>query len=313
MSQNHVKLGIAQYASVHLDLQATLQKLHDITGHAAKQKVELLVFGETWLSGYPAWIDHCPEVAFWDHTPTKDAYLLLRESAVEVPGKETAFIAALAKKHKMAIVIGVNEKVAGGPGHGTLYNSLLIFDERGNLANHHRKLMPTFTEKMLYGLGDGHGLRAVDTSFARVGGLICWEHWMPLTRQALHNSGEQIHVALWPNVHEKLQLASRHYAFEGRCFVLAAGQLLKAGDFPQDLSLPEKFQNDPQAWALRGGSAIIGPDGEYLVKPVFDKEELLVTAIDLRDTVREQMTLDVTGHYQRNDIFRFEIKDRGQR
>ena len=313
MSQNHVKLGIAQYASVHLDLSATLQKLQDIAGQAATQKLELLVFGETWLSGYPAWIDHCPEIAFWDHTPTKNAYVQLRESAVEVPGKETQLIAGLAKKHKMAIVIGVNEKVTSGPGHGTLYNSLLIFDERGNLANHHRKLMPTFTEKMLYGLGDGHGLKAVDTSSARIGGLICWEHWMPLTRQALHNSGEQIHVALWPNVHEKLQLASRHYAFEGRCFVLAAGQLLKAEDFPKDLSLPEKFQNDPQALALRGGSAIIGPDGEYLVEPVFDREELLIAEIDLQQAIKEQMTLDVTGHYQRNDVFRFELKSQEPR
>ena len=313
MSQNHVKLGIAQYASVHLDLSATLQKLQDIAGQAATQKLELLVFGETWLSGYPAWIDHCPEIAFWDHTPTKNAYVQLRESAVEVPGKETQLIAGLAKKHKMAIVIGVNEKVTSGPGHGTLYNSLLIFDERGNLANHHRKLMPTFTEKMLYGLGDGHGLQAVDTSSARIGGLICWEHWMPLTRQALHNSGEQIHVALWPNVHEKLQLASRHYAFEGRCFVLAAGQLLKAEDFPKDLSLPEKFQNDPQALALRGGSAIIGPDGEYLVEPVFDREALLIAEIDLQQAIKEQMTLDVTGHYQRNDVFRFELKSQEPR
>ena len=313
MSQNHVKLGIAQYASVHLDLSATLQKLQDIAGQAATQKLELLVFGETWLSGYPAWIDHCPEIAFWDHTPTKNAYVQLRESAVEVPGKETQLIAGLAKKHKMAIVIGVNEKVTSGPGHGTLYNSLLIFDERGNLANHHRKLMPTFTEKMLYGLGDGHGLQAVDTSSARIGGLICWEHWMPLTRQALHNSGEQIHVALWPNVHEKLQLASRHYAFEGRCFVLAAGQLLKAEDFPKDLSLPEKFQNDPQALALRGGSAIIDPDGEYLVEPVFDREALLIAEIDLQQAIKEQMTLDVTGHYQRNDVFRFELKSQEPR
>ena len=168
--------------------------------------------------------------------------------------------------------------------------------------------MPTFTEKMVYGIGDGKDLEAGATKAGRIGGMICWEHWMPLTRQALHNSGEDIHIAVWPTVFERHQLASRHYAFEGRCFVVAAGQILKASDFPKELTLPDHLKENPDTLTLKGGSCIIGPEGEYITEPVFDKEALVVGEVDLNNLVRERMTLDVSGHYQRNDVFKFEVK-----
>jgi predicted amidohydrolase len=164
---------------------------------------------------------------------------------------------------------------------------------------------------MVWGHGDAHGLKAVSARVgdidARVGGLICWEHWMPLTRQALHESGEEIHAAVWPTVHEMHQVASRHYAFEGRCFVLAAGSLMRASALPTELEThPGKVVSADQ-WVLRGGSAVIGPDGAYLAGPVYDEPALLVADLDLSRVAEERFTLDVAGHYARPDLFEFRV------
>ena len=142
-------------------------------------------------------------------------------------------------------MMGVSERVDSGPGNGTLYNSLLTFDADGRLVNHHRKLVPTFTERLVWGQGGAEGLRSVDTAIGRIGGLVCWEHWMPLARQTLHVSGEWIHVAVWPTVHDMHQVASRHYAFEGRCFVLAAGQLMATSELPDDLEVAPSRRTPP--------------------------------------------------------------------
>lgn len=296
-----IRVAIAQAAPIHLNLQASLDKLVDWIEKAAAEKTDMLVLGETWLSGYPAWIDYCQDVAIWDKTEMKSIYRHLRASSIVIPGPETEVIGEKAKQHNMVICMGANERVDAGRGNGTVYNVLLIFNEEGKLGVHRRKLMPTFSEKLVYGTGDGKDLQAVDTRAGRVGGLICWEHWMPLTRQAMHNSGEQIHVALWPTVHEKHQLASRHYAFEGRCFVLAAGQLMHSKDIPSGLDAPDNLQ------LLRGGSCIIDPKGDFIVEPVFESEELIVTDIDPEVVYEERMTLDVSGHYQREDVFQFSV------
>jgi predicted amidohydrolase len=130
---------------------------------------------------------------------------------------------------------------------------------------------------------------------------------MPLTRQALHDSGEHIHIALWPKVHKMHQVASRQYAFEGRCFVLAAGQMLRASDFPKSLEQPNYLKSDPDQWVLNGGSCIVAPTGRYLVEPVFDREELITCELNLDETITERMTLDTSGHYQRRDVFEFKV------
>ena len=297
-----VRVAIAQAAPVYLDAAATLKKMVGLLQKAAKQGAQLVAFGETWFPGYPAWLDECPGAALWNHAPTKEVFARLRQNSVAVPGQETAAIAEAAGDLKITVVIGVNERVDSGPGNGTLYNSLLTFTPDGKLANHHRKLMPTYTERMVWGQGDGGGLEAVATPIGRVGGLICWEHWMPLARMAMHQSGEHIHVAVWPTAHDIHQLASRHYAFEGRCFVLAVGLLMPASD------LPREFAAKAKGMVLRGGSAIIAPNGSYVVEPVFEKEAILTADLDLSLIDQEKMTLDVTGHYARPDVFEFGVK-----
>jgi predicted amidohydrolase len=264
-----------------------------------------VAFGETWLSGYPVWLDYCSDAALWNHEPTKRLFARMRASSVVVPSATTEAIGNLARELGIVMIIGVNERVERGAGHGTLYNALLTFDADGRLVRHHRKLVPTYTERLVWGPGDAAGLASAETKAGRVGGLICWEHWMPLARQALHDGGERIHVAVWPTVHEMHQIASRHYAFEGRCFVLAAGSVLRARDLPAELQRPEGLIDE--VLLLRGGSAVIGPDGMYVAGPVFDEETILVADIDPEAVDREVMTLDVTGHYARPDVFTFEV------
>lgn len=308
-----VRAAIIQSSPVALDLAASLEKLTGLVESAARDGAQVVVVGETWLPGYPAWLDYCPDAALWDHAPTKEVFARLRQNSVVVPGNETRFLAQLAGSLKVTLVIGVNEKVESGPGNGTLFNSLLMFGADGKLANHHRKLVPTFTERLVWGQGDGTGLRSIATPAGRVGGLICWEHWMPMARQALHLAGEQIHVAVWPTVHDNHQLASRHYAFEGRCFVLAAGLIMQAKDLPAELTSVPSLAADPEAFVLRGGSAIIGPDGRYVVEPVFDRETIVSAELDLTAIDREKMTLDVAGHYNRPDVFRFAVRKGSRR
>lgn len=311
MKANHVTVGIVQSGPVYLDLTKSLEKAERLAKEAADKGVELLVFGETWFSGYPAWLDHVPKAALWDHEPTKKVFAKTWQNSISVPGAELDRLSKLARNYKLNLCIGINEKVEKGKGSGTIYNSLIVINHEGTLINHHRKLMPTFTEKMVYGLGDGQGLKTVDTSSGRIGGLICWEHWMPLTRQALHNSGEQIHIALWPQVHEMLQIASRHYAFEGRCFVISVGQIMKVSELPDAFDLPPDLTDRPDRLLLNGGSSIIGPNGQYVLDPQYGNDELLVQTIDLDQTIKERMTLDVSGHYARPDVFDFSLKEGG--
>jgi nitrilase len=304
-----VRVAIAQSAPVYLDKQASLAKALGLMQQAANRGARLVAFGESWLPGYPAWLDVCPGAALWENPSTKDVFARLRANSIVVPGEEVRVLCEAARDLKIAIVIGVNERVDTGPGQGTLYNSLLTISEDGRLKNQHRKLVPTYTERLVWGNGDGRGLEAVLTSAGRVGGLICWEHWMPLARMAMHNSGEHIHVAVWPTVHELHQLASRHYAFEGRCFVLAVGLLMPAEDLPRELRHGATLPLGDTQWVERGGSAIIGPDSRYVLDPVFDREELLVADLDLTQIDRELMTFDVSGHYARPDLFRFDKKN----
>lgn len=310
MPESPVTLAIAQ-AETPADTAQALEAAARWAGRAREAGAAVLAFPETWIPGYPAWLDACRDVALWNHAPVKRVFRQMVEQAVEVPGPITARLGEVAGDSGLTLVVGVTERVAAGPGNGTLYNALLIFGPDGQLCNHHRKLMPTYTERLVWGTGDGAGLGAVETPAGRVGGLICWEHWMPLARQAMHQSGEDIHVAVWPWVHEMHQVASRQYAFEGRCFVLAAGALLRAEAMPRELE-PDPRQVPADGWVLRGGSAIIGPEGGYLAEPVLDREALVVATVDLGRRREELMTLDVTGHYHRPDVFAFSV-DRAAR
>jgi nitrilase len=303
-----VKVAAVQAAPVYMDLPASLEKARGLCREAAGQGAKLVVFPETWLPGYPAWLDCCRDVALWDYAPVKKVFARLMENSVAIPGPAFDALREMALENQIVLNMSVNERVREGAGRGTLYNTMLTIGAGGTLLNRHRKLMPTYTERMVWGKGDGTGLRAVDSDAGRVGGLICWEHWMPLARQALHISGEEIHIAAWPQVKEMNLLASRHYAFEGRCYVIATGALMRASELPEALEPVEALRQNREAFVLNGGSAIIGPDGALLAGPVFNEETILTADLDLSRIAEESLVLDVTGHYSRPDIFDLQIK-----
>ena len=303
------KIAIVQESNVYLNLAASLDKALKIIQEAADNKADIVVFGESWFGGYPSWLDYIPNAARWNYPPIKKVWADTFENAMEIDGKEVDILAKAAKKAKLFLVLGFNEAIRKGRGNGTLYNSILMIDQDGKIRNHHRKLMPTYTEKLVYGLGDAAGLKVVETSFGRLGALVCWEHWMPLTRQALHDEAEDIHFALWPTVHEMHQIASRQYAFEGRCFVVSVGQMLASTSLP--FTLQEEAKNLGEKlpeYVLNGGSCVIGPDGFYLMEPQFDIGGLLYVDLpSLKTNTEERMNLASSGHYQRWDIFNLEI------
>jgi predicted amidohydrolase len=303
-----VRVAAVQAAPVFLDLEASVDKAIDLVGRAAKRGARLVAFGETWLPGYPAWLDLCPGAAEWNSPGARAIHARLRANSLVIPGPETERLGRAARRHGVVLVIGGHERVEGAAGHGTLYATQMIFGADGALLSTHRKLVPTHAERLAWGQGDGGGLAAVETSCGRVGALICWEHWMPLARQAMHQSGEAIHVAVWPTVRDMYQVASRQYAFEGRCFVLAVGQIIRAGDLPRELPLPAPFKGKPDALVVSGGTCIIGPDGTLLAGPVFDREEIVLADLDLGRIAGELMSLDVTGHYNRPDLFEFRLR-----
>ena len=306
-----VNVAVVQ-AEVAPDLASAMSRTEALARDAKQGGADLVVFPETWLPGYPIWLDVCRDVALWDHAPVKATFTRYAENSVVVDGASGHALRELAASLEITLVVGVSERVDAGRGRGTLYNTMLTIGPDGALLNHHRKLVPTYTERMVWGNGDADGLQAVATPECRVGGLVCWEHWMPLARQAMHESGEDVHVAAWPTVHEMHQVASRQYAFEGRCFVLAAGSLMRASALPPELEAHPDRVASPSAFVLRGGSAIIGPNGRYLAGPVYEATCTLHATLDLGEIRAESMALDVTGHYSRPDCFGFSVT-RGRR
>ncbi|HSB11356.1 MAG TPA: carbon-nitrogen hydrolase family protein [Blastocatellia bacterium] len=303
-----VKVAAVQAAPIYLDLARSVDKARRLIADAASLGAQVVVFPETWLPGYPAWLDCCRDVALWDHPPVKKVFARLMENSVVVPGPITEALSEAAGEHQVIVSMSVHERTAEGPGRGTLYNTMLTIGSDGVLLNRHRKIMPTYTERMIWGQGDGSGMRSVATGCGRIGGLICWEHWMPLARQVLHDSGEDIHIAAWPQVKEMNLVASRHYAFEGRCFVIAAGAVMKAAELPPELEPLETLKENPDSLVLNGGSAIIAPDGSLLAGPLFDEEGILTADLDLSRIAEENLALDVTGHYSRPDIFEVKLR-----
>lgn len=292
----NTKIAIAQYAPAVLDLQGCVEKACLLIKQAAKERVRLLAFPETWIPVYPVWAD-MGTFSQWGNERSKKLFARLHRNSLAIGSPEFRTIAAACKKAKMYVVLGVNERY-----NKSLYNSLLFFNDKGELIGHHRKLVPTFGERLIWGHGDGEGLQVHDTPFGKIGGLICWEHWMPPARQVLHQQGEVIHIASWPHGKEHHQIASRHYAFEGRCFVLAAAMYLEKNMFPKEYELWDELKQQPDI-LLNGGSAVIGPDGTYIVEPVYGKEALIIAEIETERALEESITLDVAGHYSRPDVF----------
>jgi predicted amidohydrolase len=320
------RVAVIQYPPVYLNLSASTDKACTLVKEAASQGADLAVFPETWLPGYPVWLDYAPRAALWDYKPAKALYRTLVENSITLPGSRPSQrgdrhfrrLLALARETGIILVMGANERLGG-----TLYNSMITFGADGQSFQVHRKLVPTYSERLVWGRGDGSTLSVFPTRYGNVGGLICWEHWMPLARAAMHAKGETIHVAQWPAVKDLHQLASRHYAFEGQCFVVAAGSVLSRGGFLKDLrsldpcpedvlELLDSIPGEDEDLLLSGGSAVIGPHSRYIAGPLFDQTAILYADIDLARITEGHLVLDTQGHYSRPDIFTLQVDDRPQ-
>lgn len=312
MNDRSVKVALVQAPPVFLNLGESLKVFKSISHKCAKSGAKIVVFPETWLPGYPIWLDEAPNAGLWDYAPAKRLFGYLVENSMTIPGPETEFLTRTAVETGMFIVAGAHERSGG-----TLYNTTLYLTPEGDFKIH-RKLTPTYTERLVWGVGDGSTLNTVKSPYGVIGGLICWEHWMPLARAAMHAKHETIHTAQYPTVHERHQIASRQYAFEGQCFVLASGCVLSRENAVSgfeslgtgDDEVRDLLASMRKEELLRGGSAVIAPDISYLTEPVFDSPDTVFADLDLSLPSQGNLLLDTDGHYSRPDVFELRVNDK---
>jgi nitrilase len=299
-----VTVACVQAEPVVLDRDATVEKLAALTAEAAKAGAELVVFPETFIPAYPSstWARF---LAGWGDPRGKAAFAQLARESVEIPGPTTERLGEIAREHGVWLVTGVTEIERERP--GTLYNTLLYLDPSGRIALKHRKLMPTNHERLVWGQGDGGGLRAIETQLGRLGGLICWENYMPLARFALYESGVEIYVASTADDGEPWQSTLVHIALESRSFLVSACHFQRASAYPGDFPLLEEIAG--KGTIGRGGSAILAPDGSYLAGPLFDEEGILYATLDPERLLEERQRFDPVGHYHRPDVLRLEARE----
>lgn len=298
-----MKVACVQAEPVILDREATVDKLIGLAAQAAGEGASLLVFPEAFVPVYPssAW---AKAFAGWSDPRAKEAFALLAREAVAVPGEAADRIGAAAREHGVWIVTGVTEVDPERP--GTLYNTLLYHGPDGRLALRHRKLVPTNHERLVWGQGDGGGLRAIPTELGRIGGLICWENYMPLARFALYESGVEIYVASTADDGDAWQATLVHIARESRAFVVSPSHFQRAASYPDDFPLRDELEGLDVIG--RGGSAILAPDGSYLAGPLYDEEGVLYAELDPAVLRAERQRFDPAGHYHRPDVLRLKVK-----
>jgi nitrilase len=289
-------VACVQAEPVILEREATIDRVAALTAEAAGGGAQLVAFPEAFVPCYPSnrWVRG---LAGGSDEAARETFARLARESVEVPGPACDRLGAIAREHELWLATGVNERAGG-----TLYNTLLIHGPDGRLALHHRKLMPTNHERMVWGLGDGGGLVPVDTPFGRVGGLICWENLMPLARFALYQSGLEILLAPTADTSDAWQDSMRHIARESRCYVITSCVLQHASSHPAGVPLV-----DGPDLMDRGGSAILAPDGSYLAGPLWDEPGILYAQLDPDRLAADRQRFDPAGHYNRPDVFQLKV------
>lgn len=302
-----MKIAVVQAAPIPFAVEDGLAKAHKLAGAAIAAGAEIIAFGETFIGGYPIWLDEAPEAALWDHPGTKALHRLLLEHAIGEGDPRLAALQQLADDSGALISLGVHERR-----RSSLYNNQLLL-RPNQVPLNHRKLVPTHGERLVWARGDGATLAVHQAPWGNVGSLICWEHWMPLARAAMHAQQEAVHIACWPTVRETHAIASRHYAFEGRCFVMAAGLVQWRDDLLDGLQRAggdadgeALIRTIPDGQRIRGRSLIAAPDGRILAQ-AGTAEETIFAEIDLTEIGTGLAALDSDGHYSRPDIFELRV------
>jgi nitrilase len=290
-----VNVACAQVEPVLFDRAGTIERIGEVAAEVAGNGAQLVLFPETFIPVYPSnrWVRFLA-----GSEDTKSAFAKLARESLEVPSPESARIGEIAREHGLWLAVGANEL-----DRGTIYNALLLYGPDGRLALHHRKLVPTNHERLVWGPGDGDGLEAVETGLGRVGGLICWENLMPLARFSLYESGVEVYLAPTADDSEQWHDSMRHIARESRAFVLSCCVYQRASSYPDDVRIA-----DGHELLGRGGSAILAPDGTYLAGPAWDEEAIIYAELDPQRLYEERQRFDPAGHYNRPDVFRLKVR-----
>ncbi len=306
MSVNHIDhtdsltVGIAQISPVWLNRKQTLAKVVNYVNRAANKGCQLIAFGEALLPGYPFWIEHTDGARF-NSSLQKEIHAYYMSQAIQIEVGHLQPLCHVAAQHQIAVIVGCVERAPDRGGH-SLYCSLIYVDPLGDIQTVHRKLMPTYEERLTWAPGDGHGLRVHQLGAFTVGALNCWENWMPLARSTLYALGEDLHVAVWPGNARNTADITRFIAKEARSYVVSASGFMRKTDFPVETPhLELLLANSPDLLA-NGGSCIAGPDGEWVIEPVVGEEKLLIANIDQHRVRMERQNFDPAGHYARPDV-----------
>lgn len=302
MNHNVVKVAAAQMAPYFLDREKTVEKACDLISQAGKDGAKLTVFPEAFISGYPDWVWVVPNS---NSKMLDELYQALVENAVIIPDEATRQLCQAAKDAGIYVAMGIHERNSEASG-STLFNTILYIDDQGTIIGKHRKLIPTGGERLVWGQGDGSTLSAVDTPFGKLGGLLCWENYMPLARQAMYSVGTEIYVAPTWDSSDNWLLSMQHIAKEGGMFVINVCQAIRMDDIPDRYEFKQLYSAD-QEWINRGSSCIINPRGEIIAGPAQNKQEILYAEIDLSLITKAKRSFDVAGHYARPDVFKYEV------
>ena len=300
-----LRVSLAQISPVWLNLAATLEKVESYICQAAGQGSQLVAFGEGLVPGYPFW----PELtggAEFDSDIQKDLFAHYSSQAVDIDAGDLKSLCDVAREHSIAVYLGCIERAADRGGQ-SLYASLVYIAANGQIGSIHRKLCPTYEERLVWSPGDGHGLQVHDLHGFRVGGLNCWENWMPLPRAALYGQGENVHVAVWPGSIRNTHDITRFIARESRSYVLSVSGLMHADWVTEGFPHASRVKQAASGWMTDGGSCIAGPDGQWLLEPVVESEGLFSAELDLNMIRRERQNLDPAGHYSRPDVTRLSV------
>lgn len=309
-TNSNITVGLAQISPVWLNKTKTLEKIILWINKASNQKCNLVVFGEALLPGYPFWVEltNSPE---FNSSVQKELFGYYCQNAINIESGELSIVCEAAKKNNISIYLGIIERPSDRGGH-SLYCSLVYINAKGQIESVHRKLMPTYEERLVWSIGDGNGLQVHKLGEFTIGGLNCWENWMPLSRTALYGLGEDLHVAVWPGSIHNTKDITRFIARESRSFVLSVSALMNRSDITSDIPHADLILKNSPDNLTNGGSCVAGPDGEWIVEPRTNKEELIIAKLDHGFVARERQNFDPSGHYARPDVTKLSVDRRRQ-
>lgn len=301
-----VKVAVIQAAPVLFDREASVDKACQLIHEAAAQGAQLVLFPEAFIPAYPRGLSFGAVVG--SRSPQgRRTWQRYWANAVDVPSPATDALGTAARQAGVYLAIGVIER-DGDTSRGTLYCTVLYFGPTGELLGKHRKLKPTASERLIWGEGDGSTLTVLDTELGKIGGLICWENYMPLARMALYGKGVEIYLAPTADSRDTWQATLQHIACEGRCFVLGCNQYVTKSMYPADLPGVEELADQPEEMC-RDGSVIVSPLGQVLAGPLYDQEGILYADLDMAEVAQSKFDFDVTGHYARPDVFQLIVNE----